>query len=359
MTRACAAAIVLVLVAARPDAVAAQSADAAQDPAATPPPTLVARAFGAFEWGATELPDTPNSFTLGQFDLFVTSNLSDRLSVLAEVVLEASTSTRVSTDLERLQLTFRWNDYVQVSAGRYHTGIGYYNAAFHHGAFFETAIGRPRVFAFEDEGGVLPVHEVGLTASGAIPKTASALHYLVETGNGRDWALDGVENEQVEVVDGNSAKSTNVGLAFRPPRVPALEVGGSFYRDRIPRPGSTDVAHRIGAAYVTYRTPALEVLAEWVGLMHRPVGGALFSNDGGYAQASRSWGRWRPYYRYERMAIDPGTPFIGEISPFEAHTIGLRVDPAEWVGIKAQYQRSDNAGLRGIDAMRTQLVFVF
>src|SRR4029079_168390 len=111
--------------------------------------------------------------------LFMTSAINDRVSVLAEVVLEASAAnTQVTTDLERLQLTYRLNDHLNLSAGRYHTGIGFYNGAFHHGSYFETPIGRPRIFAFEDEGGVLPVHEVGVSVRGKVPRTGYALGFV-------------------------------------------------------------------------------------------------------------------------------------------------------------------------------------
>ncbi len=94
----------------------------AQEPSEPNPlNSLVVRAFGSMLWGATDRPDTPNSFTLGQLDFFVTSNLSERVSVLAEIVLEGGINTRVETDLERLQLTYRFNDYFNISAGRYHT----------------------------------------------------------------------------------------------------------------------------------------------------------------------------------------------------------------------------------------------
>ena len=54
-------------------------------------PRGVLRLFGAVEWGATNLPDTPNSFALGQLDLFLTAALTERTTVLVEVVLEEST----------------------------------------------------------------------------------------------------------------------------------------------------------------------------------------------------------------------------------------------------------------------------
>lgn len=318
-------------------------------------PEMLVRAFGSVDWSATQKPDTPSSFALGQFDLFVTASLNERVSVLAEIVLEASgANTQVVTDLERLQLTFRADDALQLSAGRYHTGIGFYNTAFHHGSFFETPIGRPRIFDFEDEGGVLPVHEVGLSARGVVPKTASAVRYLAEVGNGRTWTR--VADDEGH--DQNGAKSTNVGVSLRPEQWGGLELGASFYRDQV-RDGTTDVRLRIAAAYAVYRTTAAEVLAEWLRLSHRTAAGRSTTSDGGYFQASRAWGKTRPYYRFDRLAIDPLAPFIGGFGSSRNHIFGVRFDPAMWIGLKAQYERANEAGVSGIDAVRTQLVFVF
>jgi hypothetical protein len=317
---------------------------------------LFVRAFGAVNWGATNKRDVPTSFALGQFALFATSALSERVSVLAEVVMEASRNTRVVTDLERLQLTFRFDDHLHVSAGRYSTGIGFYNTAFHHGSYFETPIGRPRVFAFEDEGGVMSVHEVGISAGGAVPGTGSTLDYLAEIGNGRSF--DSSSDDISAAADTNGAKSTNVGASFRPRRWQGIQIGTSYYRDEIARQGLPSVPNRIATAFVVYKTPSTEIIAEWLRLSHQ-TDGVTFINHAGYLQASRAWGILRPYYRYDRLTIDPGTPFIGPLGSYSANIIGLRVDPGEKVGLKAQFERSNEAGQRGVHSLRTQLVFVF
>jgi hypothetical protein len=355
--RAAIAPLVLVALSLAPAIAAAQPQDEPQPPPDGTRRDLVVRAFGAVEWGATERARTPNSFTLGQFALFATSNINERISVLAEVVMEGSVNTRVVTDLERLQLTYRWNDALHVTAGRYHTGVGFYNTAFHHGAFFETPIGRPRVFAFEDEGGVLPVHDVGLTVRGRVPKTGAALHYLVEIGNGRSWAASGGDTDEPDR-DRDAAKASNVGLSYRPERWRGLEIGASYYRDRISQRGLPSLPQRITAAYVAYRTPVTEVLAEWLRLSHGLEGGD-HHQDAGYAQVSTGWRKARPYYRYDRLAIDPRAPLIGGFESFTGHTAGIRVEAAAWVGVKAQYERSNQGTQHGVDAVRTQLVFVF
>lgn len=338
---------------------AAQSSDPQEphDQMAGAAPEMFVRAFGSVDWGATQLPSMPNSFAIGQFALFVTSTLNDHFSVLAEVVMEAgSANTRVATDLERLQVTYRLNDALRVSAGRYHTGIGFYNAAFHHGSYFETPIGRPRVFAFEDEGGVLPVHEVGISARGVVPKTGGVLHYLAEVGNGRAWIT---AEESAEGRDQNGAKSTNFGVSVRPERWSGLEIGTSYYRDEIPHPALQSIDHRIATAFAVYRTPSVEVMAEWLHLSHETLDRHRFNNDAGYAQASRAWGKVRPYYRFDRLTIDPATPLIGDLGSYTANIVGVRIDPAEWVGLKTQYERSNEKGWNGVNAVRTQLVFVF
>jgi hypothetical protein len=336
----------------------AQTPDEHQSMSAPSTTTLGLRAFGSVDWGTTTLEQTANSFAIGQFDVFVASTLSERVSVLAEIVLEAGTNTRVVVDLERLLLTFRLNDYFQVGIGRFHTGIGYYNAAFHHAAFFETPTGRPRIFRFEDEGGVLPVHDTGITVHGVVPRTGSSLRYLAEIGNGRSWNVDETGQPKEGVLDQNDAKATNVGLSYRPERWRGLEVGATYYRDDIPQSPGVSIPFRLATAYLVYRHPSFEILAEQLWFTH-DTPEARYSNDAAYIQASKAWGKLRPYYRFDRQTIDPRTPFIGTAGSYRAHIVGLRIDPSDLVGVKAQYERSDEQGQRGVDTLRAQLVFVF
>jgi len=67
----------------------------------------------------------PSSFTIGQVNLFVTSDLSERFKFLSEVVFESDEFNNFGVDLERMQLQYSQNDYLNISVGRYHTAIGY------------------------------------------------------------------------------------------------------------------------------------------------------------------------------------------------------------------------------------------
>src|SRR5579862_3746509 len=59
------------------------------------------------------------AFQAGEFDLLMTSKLSDHLSFVAETVFGAGTTNEFSVDLERYQLTYRLNDYFSISGGRF------------------------------------------------------------------------------------------------------------------------------------------------------------------------------------------------------------------------------------------------
>src|SRR6476660_2347702 len=144
-------------------------------------PRLRIRGFSDVRYTASNLKGTTNSFVLGQFNLFITSRISDQLSTLAEIVTEAdSSNNQFGIELERMVLQYKPSDFFQLGIGRYHTSIGFYNTAYHHSTWLQTAVDRPFLFEFEDGGGVLPIHNVGLTANGAIPSGKLGLHYIAE-----------------------------------------------------------------------------------------------------------------------------------------------------------------------------------
>ena len=51
--------------------------------------------------------------------------------------------------------------------GRFHTPIGYYVIAYHHGMNLQTAVEKPRFLDFEDHFGIVPVHSNGLWLNGS------------------------------------------------------------------------------------------------------------------------------------------------------------------------------------------------
>ncbi|NOT44479.1 MAG: hypothetical protein HOP14_07755 [Acidobacteria bacterium] len=321
-------------------------------------PRLLVQGFGDVEWMSVDAPGTPSTFRLGQLVCFVSSRLTDDVSALAEVVVELDPGGNFMTDVERLLLTYSPGDYLSLRVGRYHTGIGYYNTAFHHGTYFETIAGRPAVFAFEDEGGPLPVHEVGLSASGRLQVPGMRLEYTTEVGNGQRWnASAGYITPTL--VDSNGTKAVNVGLAIEPDAVPGLRLGASSYRDRVDDAGRAPVATRYDAAFLAYRHEAFEARAEMVWLHHRREGDRAFANQGFYIEAARRFGAVRPYVRYERLRLAPDTPLVGRLLSVSGPTLGVRYDPMGPVAVKAQYEHLGDGVPSAVNRFRLQLAFAF
>lgn len=353
-------------------------------------PDLHLRLFGDLGFRAGNREGETRSFSLGQVDLFMTSRLSDSLSVLSEIAFHSiggepghvpeeeaaaehaggehgGVSNDLDLDLERLLIQFSRSDVFRIAAGRYHTSIGYYNTAYHHGTWFQTAVGRPFLFAFEHDGGVLPVHSVGLTASGRIPSGRLGLRYAAEVGNGRAASSQtghGVQN----VVDENDGKSLNLALAARPQWASGLQAGLSVYLDRLTPEGGPRVSETITAAHIVYHGPRLELLNELVAIRHAPRStGEAFHALGFYTQASRQLGKLRPYVRYQYLDADHEDPILGHIGRRQGPSLGLRYDVGEFAALKVQYDRTARRHIEEsgelhketFDELTAQLAFTF
>ena len=322
-------------------------------------PALQIRGFSDVTLHASDLHGEKPAFAIGQLDLFITSRLSEKLSVLAELVLEANDENAFGFEAERLLLNYRPSDYFNVSFGRYHTGIGYYNAAYHHGTWFQTATGRPFIFQFEDEGGILPIHNVGISANGRIPSGKLGLQYVAEIGNGRARRTPLVEPVQ-NSVDENSGKAFNLGVSARPDWAPGLQAGFSIYRDRLTPDGFPRLGETIGAAHVVYTTSTLELLNEALLVRHSPGHSSrTFNTAGFYTQVSRRFDKARPYFRYQYVNAPADEPILGDVGRRNGPSLGLRYDVSEFAAFKAQYDRTGRRGLEPFNGLTLQLAFTF
>jgi hypothetical protein len=253
------------------------------------------------------------SFQIGEIDLYLTSQLSQKISFLAELIVGSDATNTFGWDVERFLVTYKQNSYFQIAGGRFHTSIGYYSTTFHHGTWFQTATGRPFMYFFEDSGGLLPVHTVGATATGIVPKTGKLnLHWVAEGGNGRssDPAACPVQN----FLSDRNHKAFNAALYVVPEWVPGLQVGGSFYVDKLYPPGAASVTQNISSAYAVFNNSNWEFLNEAVLLTNTVQNGPTYHTPLMYTQVSRAFGRYRPYFRYQYVNVpmnDPVNIFTG------------------------------------------------
>jgi hypothetical protein len=322
-------------------------------------PTMKFNGFTDVQYHVSDGKGEKNSFAIGQFDLSITSRLSEKLSMLAELNFEANDRNQFGVDLERMLLQYSPNDHLKLDVGRYHTAIGFYNTAYHHGSWFQTAIDRPFMFNFEDEGGILPLHNVGLSASGQIPSGRFGLRYIAEIGNGRTSRSSFDEPVQ-DVVDENNGKAFNLGLIARPDWLPGLQAGISVYRDQLAPEGLPKIGQTITAVHVVYLGRTFEFLNEGILVRHVTAGPQRTSNTTSfYTQAARKFGNLQPYVRYQYMNAPETEPFFKDVRRRNGPSLGLRYDLSEFAAFKIQYDREQKRGLRGVNKLGMQLAFTF
>lgn len=321
-------------------------------------PRLQIQGFADINFRASNQKGATNAFSLGQLDLFITSQLSEKFSVVSELIMEAKRDNSFEFEIHRLLLRYAMNDYLNLSAGRFHTGIGYYNTAFHHGSYFATAANRPFLFAFESQGGVLPLHNVGVSATGRIPSGRLGLRYIAEVGNGRS-ARSAADRAVQTAFDENNGKSYNLGLNARPDWLPGLQTGVSFYHDNLTPAAAPNIDQRIMAGHIIYQNPRYEWLNEAVFIRHKPVGGVATYTPGFYTQFARRFGKAQPYFRYQYVNALARDLMFRDIGRRNGPSVGLRYDVTNYAAFKAQYDRTGRRGLSALDELIMQLAFTF
>ena len=318
------------------------------------------RGFGDVDLLGSNQKHSTTSFALGQVNLFITSDLSDKFKVLSEIVFEAGQDNAFGVDIERFLLTYSFNEYFNLGVGRYHTSIGYYNTAYHHSTWLQTATGRPFLFLFEDQGGILPIHNVGATLYGKIPSGRVGLHYVVEVGNGR--ASSSPQSEAVQnVLDENNHKATNFAIFARPEGVPGLETGFSAYRDLLTPQNLPKVEETILASYVVYNRKNIQWLNEALLVREATEGTTrVYNIPGFYTQFSKRFSSLTPYFRYQYINAPLNGPvFYTNVGLRYGPSVGIRYDMSDFVAWKLQYDHTSLKSGQSFDTLALQASYTF
>jgi hypothetical protein len=261
---------------------------------------------------ATGLPRPQVGFRLASVDLFALGRIAKKFYVLAEMAAEVNQFENWEFDVERLQLAYRFRDWLTVTAGRMHTNLGYYNTAFHHGSWLETPIARPRVVAFEDHGGLLPVHLIGLSLSGHLLRDKTDFGYALEVGNGRSE----LSTDVVQFQEKSLFKAVNAQVYLRFPRI-GLRLGANALVDQAPPAAdlatyplrTTAINELIIGGHLVWQLSGFELLAEYYFIRHVVDGSDNDSKDHGYyALMSYQVRNFRPFLLAHGAIFDQDVP---------------------------------------------------
>lgn len=300
-------------------------------------------------------------FELGHYNLFVTSQLSDRITFFGETAVEVPEgASEMKIDIERLLVRYSIADFLNVSVGRQHTPLGYWNTAYAHGRWLHTTIFRPELFRWEDDGGILPTHQVGVKLDGRLPVGSFDVGYELGFSNGRGNIPDVVQ----DVSDLNDQKAINLSLDFSHSGMPGLSFGVTLYSDDIPRsetlPIHGDMDEFIYGAHIAYLKGNNEIIAEALNIHHGNDGSSgNYDTLGYYMQAAHRWGKLKPYYRFDRVDLDKNDPYYdSRTKNISKHSLGIRYDIVDFNALKFEFSFSDTNN-EDIAAIAIQTAFSF
>jgi hypothetical protein len=277
---------------------------------------------------------------------------------LGELLITSDFSNEFSAELDRFMLSYKLNDYFKVSFGKFNTALGYYGMAFHRAQYFQTGVGRPIMYSDEDNGGILPTHSIGLTATGKVPSGSLGLHWVAEVTNGRSASQAEVPVQNF--VDENNGKAINFALYVRPEWAHGLQAGFSAYRDTM-HPGDVPgMRQTILTAHVAYAGSRLEWLNEAAELRHAADGGAtVFRSYTSYTQIGWAFGRTRPFLRFDYQNVAAGDPVFGQLGRQSGPSLGVLRRLSDYVVLKLQYGRFGRRELPSTNTVTGQLAFAF
>src|SRR2546428_3421532 len=319
-------------------------------------PSLQIRGFGDIDFSATDQKGSVSGFDLGQFVLHLASPLSQKVSYFGEVSFTAQPNT-YEVNVERTIIRYDYNDYFKMSFGKYHTPIGYWNTAFHHGAWLQTTISRPEMVKIG--GTFTPIHFVGLLAEGNLPSGGLGLGYSVGLGNGRSSIL----SKAGDSGDSNDNRAWVASVFARPTRFYGLQLGGSVYGDKLsPQPGN-NFSELITAADVVWTKERPEFLSEFANVHHRDLRTSqIFNSQAFYIQLAYRlpWleDKWKPYYRFEYIHRPLNEPVwdvsgVSSVEDLVGSTVGVRYDITNYAAFKGEYRNQRT----GVDEPRVNGAF--
>jgi hypothetical protein len=298
---------------------------------------------------------TPNSFGIGDLDLFTNTRISDHWSVLAELLITSDFTNEFGAELDRLLFTYKANDYFQIAFGKYNTALGYYPNAFHRARYFMTATSRPIMYSDEDNGGILPVHNIGITATGKIPSGSLGLHWVAEVANG--VAVDKAEPIQ-NFADENNGKAVNLAVYARPSWLDGFQTGISVYRDTLHPLNLPGVGQTIYTGHIVYVNSKLEWLNE-ASLLRHDLEGHISRSLTSYTQLSYAFGKFRPYFRYDYQNIPASDPIFGTLGRESGPSFGVYRHLSNYVVFKLQYGLLGERNKPSAIDLNAQLAYAF
>jgi len=338
--------------------------------------------FGDVSLNTSDADDDKTDFAVGGLDFYATHAISDKTRGFIEYVFE-NTGDGLVTDLERVWISHTFDDKLTFAAGRFHTPLGSWNRNYHHGVLLQDTVSRPFFLDFEDgDAGVLPVHIVGLMATGDFTFSSSEISYELAVANGPSINTSAGFNpdfdnkpeiEINDVSDPNNNKAVVLRVIYKPDAIP-LKTGFFAMNSIVAESSSSSaiagvtagddlVTQSIFGADVRYEGDSFDFLAEYYNFYNENEVGASGNNTAtayyvqmGY-QVSQSF---KTVIRYEDLSFEDDDTYFSLLGTKEAtHGVfALRYDVDELNALKFEVNNASVKNDESFTTYRLQWAFL-
>ena len=275
-------------------------------------------------------------FYVGNLDFYLVPHLGDRTRALFEMNTEVGSDGTVTVDLERAQIGYQFSDLATVWLGRFHTPYGYVNTALHHGAWVNNSLRRPKFLQFEDNGGILPAHTVGLWTTGSVHSGAGRILYDAYVGNAQHITNGVLDQGNAGFGDNEWIGGGRIGYQLNEGALDGLTFGAHAFTARVTADATANqlasiINVLVYGGYAVYDTDQWENIAEFYLFDDddRTFGTGTHTSNAEFVQLGyrTPWGM--PYARYERTEFDQNDPyFYAQTSggSYDRAALGVRFD---------------------------------
>ncbi len=304
-----------------------------------------------------------NQFTLGQFDLFITSQVSNKISFIGETIFKYETNDKhddgFEIGIERAIVNYKLKDYFNLSAGKFYTPLGYWNNVFHHGIVLQPTITNPKVVNETANGGGLPLEDIGVQFNGD-GITKLKLGYNLMIGNG-------ISSNPIE--DFNNSKSVCLNIHVEPKENLNFHISGYF--DNISK-GTTTVQNIITTQNINLQILNASI-AYWDGELPIELIGEYFnlktimldSNTTAYSNGYFIYFGYKikkinltPYMYYDRLILANNDQLFFPNST-TSYVLGLRYAIQPLCVLKLEYKYSETKILNYQNRIELQFAIGF
>jgi hypothetical protein len=277
-----------------------------------------------------------NVVEVGDIELLLTSQITDKLSVLGEVIYAPDDGLEV----DRLMIKYQFNDYFHVSAGRLYVPLGLWNTTFYHQARVLTpTIDHPVMIADDADFGVLDNKDDGIQLGGEnISKFRLGYKVFLSSGLSEDY-----ENTP-------QLQSLTYNLFAEPVDNFKFGVSGQYQKLGAGTNTSAGVlteSHQFNIlnASVMYLggSSKFEFASEYFMISSKGASTSATNLAGFFAYAGYKINKFVPYFMYNKVNYDDGQEVYMK-NNFTGSTIGIRykISALSVLKLEAQFLESED-----------------